>query len=573
MKSFVIEEKEPCLVQARQGFSVLYADRWLYSRYAPEKAICSQIESLQIQEETLVLAFSPAAGYGLDNLIAKLPESCHIVTIEHDPYLFAFFARTCPREPRLHPKVTNAFFSRPEEITSYLLSRYFLPDLSKYRRILTISMSGGTDLYPDFYRQLTTLANETLFSFWKNQLTLHHLGKLFNTNSIRNIPVISGSSSVPFPLHTVDKPLLVTGAGPSAEATLSWLASHPEFRNTLYLLSVDAAVTAVTSHGLQPDGVVAVESQIAVEKAYIGWKTADSPQPHLFADCTSRPSVARGFSKVSFFATRFCETTLFAEASWIQRYNKLCTDAGIPGFPPQGSVGNAAVEIALALRIPDIPVFITGLDFSYTPGETHTKHSPQFNAVLSTSQRTKPPANYGAAWNDTVQIIQGKGNRRQITGGNLAGYAELFARTHNTTPLLFDLGTTGLPLGIPCITTSELERFLTGLTSTSTSGLNTATEPYTGSISDKLHTSGIRLLISEKKRLEAILESLSGARQFSDTQLTSSIKDCSYLFMHFPDSTLGVRDDPDFLKRIKAEATWFHKQVTTALNELNQQDQ
>ncbi len=568
MNLFRIEENEPCLVPARQGFSVLYKKRYLYSRFDPEKAILQQIENLSIQPETLILALSPAAGYGLEKLLEKLPENCHILTVENDPYLFAFYARTCSRAARLDSRVTNTFYTNPLETSGYICGNPFAPSLAHFRRILPITFSGGVDLNPDFYNAVTNAATETLFTFWKNQLTLQHLGKLYTTSCLRNIPAMVSSAMTPFPVGSVNKPILVIGAGPSANETLDWLTQHPEIRDTLYLLSVDAAVTALTSRNLTCNGVVAVESQLAVEKAYIGWKTADTGQPHLFADCASRPAVIRGFRQVSFFATRFCDTTLFESSSWVIRYRNLLNQLHIPQIAPQGSVGNTATEIALLLRADNMPVFVTGVDFSYDAGQTHVKNGPQFTARHTHSSRTKTADNYESAWNDSALHRQGKQNHIQITTPNLEGYATSFAATYHDTPLLFDLGSTGLYLGIPQISLEQVKQFCNSLLT----DLNTGFPASEGASTNENLQSGIRLLMQEKERLTAILDSLTHKSSLDTDTLLSLIKDSAYLYMHFPDSVSGVRNDPDFLKRIKAEATWFHKQVTAALNELNQQD-
>ena len=47
---------KPCLVKAGQGFTVYYKERYLYSKYAPEKAILKTIEDLNLLEGTLILA-------------------------------------------------------------------------------------------------------------------------------------------------------------------------------------------------------------------------------------------------------------------------------------------------------------------------------------------------------------------------------------------------------------------------------------------------------------------------------------------------------------------------------------
>ena len=65
-----------------QGFSVFYRNRYLYSRYNPEAASVRTAESYTVLPQTLVLGFSPLLGYGLPELISRLPENCALVTGE-----------------------------------------------------------------------------------------------------------------------------------------------------------------------------------------------------------------------------------------------------------------------------------------------------------------------------------------------------------------------------------------------------------------------------------------------------------------------------------------------------------
>ena len=75
------EEDKPCLVETRQGLSVLYKNRYLYSKYNPAVGIERLVESLEIREATLVLCFSPVLGYGLQQLAAKMPQNAFMLFI------------------------------------------------------------------------------------------------------------------------------------------------------------------------------------------------------------------------------------------------------------------------------------------------------------------------------------------------------------------------------------------------------------------------------------------------------------------------------------------------------------
>ena len=81
---------KPCLVETRQGFSVLYNEKPLYSKYAPKDSILKIVNNLEILPNTLILCFSPVLGYGLEELLAKLPENSFILALEKDKALYDF---------------------------------------------------------------------------------------------------------------------------------------------------------------------------------------------------------------------------------------------------------------------------------------------------------------------------------------------------------------------------------------------------------------------------------------------------------------------------------------------------
>ena len=78
---------KPCLVDTGQGFSVLYRDRYLYSRHSPARAVTTAASGFDILPETLVICFSPLLGYGLSELLSRLPDTGFILGIEADKEL------------------------------------------------------------------------------------------------------------------------------------------------------------------------------------------------------------------------------------------------------------------------------------------------------------------------------------------------------------------------------------------------------------------------------------------------------------------------------------------------------
>ena len=83
------------------AYTVQYKNRFLYSKYNPEKNIISAIEKSEILGGTLVLIFSPCLFYGIETLIekcgAELGKSVFIVALEAEERLLELSLEQKPK--------------------------------------------------------------------------------------------------------------------------------------------------------------------------------------------------------------------------------------------------------------------------------------------------------------------------------------------------------------------------------------------------------------------------------------------------------------------------------------------
>ncbi len=75
---------EPVLIDTGRGFTVKYKKKYLYSSVDPLRTIEKRIHGLEIREQTLYYVPSLGLGYGLEDLLSRLPASCHILCVESD---------------------------------------------------------------------------------------------------------------------------------------------------------------------------------------------------------------------------------------------------------------------------------------------------------------------------------------------------------------------------------------------------------------------------------------------------------------------------------------------------------
>ena len=560
--------KKPCLVETRRGFSVLYDNKFLYSKYAPEDSINKVIETLEILPGTLILVFSPILGYGLEKLFDKLPENCFVLAIEKETILYDFSLQCHESKlPSLISSKQNFLYlnsSNAIEIAKVInnietntnLNGNKFPKLGNFRRSLPIELSGGCLFSQNFYKELTSIVNESISQFWKNRTTLIKLGRLYAGNFFKNLKDIAKSPNNTYTLEDLSqecfsKTILVLGTGLSLENLLEKLKqylSDKEFREKLYIIAVDASLPVLKQHKIKPDLVVGVEGQLAIEKAYIG---SNNSKLTFAQDLLSRPSIKRTLKgKTAYFLSQYTNESFFTD------FNAIVNKLNIPTIEALGSVGLVAIEIALLMRQQNTNIFFAGLDFSFLPGKTHSNGAPIHSNLLSNCTKISPLYQLSSSFNDSNFFISGKSSLqnpeiKELTSKALFSYGQHFSKRYKTTKNLYDLSDFGIVTEIP---QKDFTFFINAIKNSTTSlkiiSNSKAKETQTVSfVKDFLQ--------EHHKKLLKIKNILIG--HTPPTELEELLTQCGYLYLHFPDGHLGANTDVNFLKRIRAEINYFLK--------------
>lgn len=561
---------KPCLVETRRGFSVLYKDKPLYSKYAPSEQIKKIISSLQILPNTLILCYSPLLGYGLEDLFEKLPENCFVLALEADKNLFDF-SITCKES--LLPKFLNeknnfVYYNSQSTIEITKLINNFesnnFPKIGNFKRALPIDFSAGTQFFSDFYTPLTALVDESISQFWKNRTTLMKLGRLFAGNFFKNLQDISNFDEESYisleklQKDSYGKTILVLGTGLSLEELLENTKNYllkKEFRNKIYIIAVDASLPVLEKYKITPDLVVGVEGQVAIDKAYIGFKNS---KINFSQDLLSRPGIKRSLkSKNFFFLSRYTEEMFFLD------FVKLSKKLGFPTIEPLGSVGLVAIELALMIKNPTTKIYFSGLDFSYIPGKTHSRGAPIHTDLLSTCSKINSSEQFGSSYNKGTFFIKGKSSiisseKKEITSKNLYSYGLHFSKRYQNTNNLFDLSSFGVITGIPQSSKEDFIKYV-----------ETSSVPKTEETTKTSHAMSFKEISAQSKdflkehntKLLKIKDILTGKDNSKD--LENLLNQCGYLYLHFPDGHLGAKLSDDFLKRVRAELNYFIKITET----------
>lgn len=540
-----MEEKlytKPCAVQkieTSQGFSVSYNDHLLYSKYNPRKNIISAVEKLQLLPGTIILCCSPLLGYGIEELLQKLPENSLIVFCEAEQALFDFSIT----EKSLEFSDTRILNCPPKELNNLPLKLYDLASTGLYKRVIRLDMSAGTQFNKNFYDKLFSVCTDSVMTFWKNRITLTKFGRRYSKNLFTNLHYLAESRPITDFIGAINKPILVFGAGESSQKLINKIIHSSNYRTdcfkSFFILCADTAMQPLLKNGIYPDGVFIEEAQSVITKAFIGL-----PEDiHIFAGLSSISTLAHNTERknISYFFTEY------TKASFI---DNLKNKSFIPSSNmPFGSVGLTAVYYALKFRKDDsIPVYVTGLDFSYSTGVTHTKDALSYILRLINANRIKAIANYEAAYGTGSEKFADKSGRIFITTPTLKNYALMFNNFFNGVKNLFDAGECGIPLVIP--------RKLPEIVETEELHINKS------SLSQNQKDEIQEYLSNEKKALEYLRDLLTGKTELTGDSSLEEIKKTAeareYLYLHFADGW-KFSTSQSFLNRIRTELDFFLK--------------
>ena len=527
--------QKPCAVQkieTSQGFSILYKEHYLYSKYNPSKNIITAVENLQLLPGTIILCCSPLLGYGISELLNKLPENCLIVLCETERALFDF----TEAQGSLNFSDERILRCKPDKLADLPLTLYDLATTGLYKRVIRIDMSAGIQFQKDFYDQLFTACSDTVMTFWKNRMTLTRFGRRYSKNLFENLHYLAGSKPITDYFHTVEKPIIVFGTG---ESTQTFLDKYKSTISNYFVLCADTALQPLLKNGIKPDGVFVEEAQSVISKAFIG-----VPKDiHIFAGLSSIPNLVHkhGAENLSYFFTEY------TKADFLE--NLKSKSFMPPTNKPFGSVGLTTVYYALKFRKDNsIPVYVTGLDFSYSTGVTHTKGALAHLLRLITTNRLQSIENYTAAFGTGTEKFTDKSGKTFITTPSLKNYAHMFNSFFSEEKNLFDAGESGIPLNVP----GKIPEC----------SIITQTSLKNTTFSEKQKSEISEYLTSERKALEYLRDLLTGKTTYTGEELTNQIIDVAkhreYLYLHFPD---GWRFTPtqSFLNRIRTELDFFLK--------------
>jgi len=503
-------------------------------------------DSVSLTGRTLYFCPSPLFGYGLERFLSRLDGQASdsaVLCVEADPELYILSVKKLP------PSITQNKKFRLTNITGEAALASFVRDTwgSAFRRIETVRLTGGYQLYPELYDTLCNTLQKEIAVNWSNAFTITKLGRLYIRNFFRNLVSLDRYTSLSN-LSFGEAPVLVLGAGPSVDQ-LAGIPGSPENRS-FKIVCVDTCLGALRDRGIVPDLAVILESQHWNLRDFSGCKGWKVP---AVIDLSALPASTGVLDGGGYF--------FFTPWTQLRVFERLKSVGLLPSsIPPLGSVGLTAVEIAR--RLTKGKIILCGLDFSFTQEKYHARGTPGHRGCLNSQTRFRRIGNF-AVFAAGVFPALSKSGISVYSNPVMRNYRDLFEREFAGDSRLFDIEGSGLPLGVKTLSMEDAMKEL-GIDKFYHEPALTSTNHYCN-IEQRVriirevrgkNPELISFLENEKKLLEELRSILSGEIAAERQRLEILVDDLDYLWAHFPDCAGGRRPDlsgVSFLKRVRVE--------------------
>lgn len=134
-------EEEPSLVRTENGFTAVWRGLNLYPASDPVEYARRKARVFSFPPRTLVYVPSVGLGYGLEDLLSRLPPTSSVLCVEaHQPLMALAMARGLPRDARL-------FILRADDENAVTRTVREI-GVSRFRRVVEVPLTQATGWLP-----------------------------------------------------------------------------------------------------------------------------------------------------------------------------------------------------------------------------------------------------------------------------------------------------------------------------------------------------------------------------------------------------------------------------------------
>lgn len=397
------------IVPGAKGLPTLYlGGRALHSRYDPVGEAERYVDSLGLSREPQVfILIEPGLGYILPPLRRRFP-AAKMVALHASP----FFNQYNQAEKKAGAAVWTP---GGRNLQKFLEGE--IPDMEA-SGLKVLEWRPALAVYGRAYADLL---EETLVFIKRidaNARTTRGFGRRWVRNFLKNLGLLRQLLYRPQGLPVSNRPWIVTGAGPSLEASLPRIRELCAGPDPAVVLAASSSVPALAAGGISPEMVITSDGGIwALFHLYELFRRGGRP-PFLAASLSAA------------LPSQCAALPILAVADGSRWQRLVLEELGIPhiNLPQRGTVTAAALDLALALT--SGPVFLAGMDLGNRDIRTHARPYGFERLQWEAASRLRP------------RYSQGFVRARDMAAGGSGGiYADWFRGRIDSYPRrLYSLG-------------------------------------------------------------------------------------------------------------------------------------
>jgi len=364
--------------------NIYFNNKPLHSKLNPENEALNLIKDINLKDGHIYLFMGIGLAYHIEifkKLYKDRLKNITIIAIEKNLDVFKLLVNN---KDISFLEDIKLFIGEDIETIKNVFNR-FSPLAFKGYKI--IKLRGDVSLDKDYYSKLENYFKSILSVKLSDILTHLAFENLWIKNIISNIPFISGKRSISSLKNSLkNKPALVICAGPSLYNQLNAIK---KISQKIYTIAVDTVLEPLIISKIKPDFVVTLDSQFynIYDFIYTFTNSSFNKDTYLIADLLVYPKILKNWKGEIFLSESVNnsadEKSYNSEHPLVSILKKYVSS--FASLSCGGSVATTAVEFAIFLGAD--PIFITGLDLSYTNYTTHINSSPQYTKQYMESNR------------------------------------------------------------------------------------------------------------------------------------------------------------------------------------------
>lgn len=345
------------IIKAKDGYDTLVFTienkrNFLHSSYYPDKEAKEWADTIQFNDESILIIYGIGIGYHINYLLKKLSLSNRLILVEPSKEIFEY-ALSNGYYDEFKDRPDTYFISEDSDENIRALLSMYIP-WNNFENLIYKDFKQYPKVFKEHYRKFSKCLVETINAMRINRNTALYFAEQWQSNFMENLEFIFKSVPVKSFFNLFKNvPAVIVSAGPSLDKNISLLK---EAKGKCIIICVGTALKALIQKSIEPDFVVSVDGGEANYKHF----KAQVSKALLLYDLTIYPDILKEYKGPLIIGNISSEFSSLIESKLSIEFGKLSTGP---------SVANLSLDFAYKMGCD--PIIFIGQDLAYLDNRTH----------------------------------------------------------------------------------------------------------------------------------------------------------------------------------------------------------